>query len=297
VEKRIHNLTYTLAMIRLAACVIDGNIRVAVDDDEIRRLGDSLKKRQIHPIIVLDNSDGTFRVLDGGKRVRAAGGVGMTELLAAISTEPMTPEQIIELQLVTAFHRSDPSGFDQWQAMEAVKAAHPGWTQKQLADLLNIDAKMVKVLLSPGLVIERARDAFREGKIGISDCHTLSLHEDPAEQGTLLANRLGGMSRDAVAVESRKRRNGNGTVPAAEGSGEAAKVVNLKILLPGGKSVVVKGENTLPEVLELLKKASKEVEAAKGKLDAKGFQEKMRHLSKAADVAPTPATEAAAAAV
>lgn len=275
-EKRIHNLTYNLVMIQVALCDIEGNIRIAVDDDEIRRLGDSLKKRQIHPIIVLDDGHGRYLVIDGSKRVRAARNAGITELLAVVSKEKMTPDQVVELQLVSAFHRSDPSGYDQWQAVEAVKAAHPEMSQKQLADLLDIDAKMVKVLLSPGLVVEAARDAFRQGKIGISDCHTFSLHEGkPEEQLALLEKRLKGKSRDATARESRELRNGNGTVPSAEGGSK--KTASIKIALPGDKSVLLKGATTLAEAIDLLKRATREVEDAKTrKVSPATFQAELR---------------------
>jgi ParB family transcriptional regulator, chromosome partitioning protein len=281
-----------LVMFPLAACVIAGNIRVTVDEQEIRLLGESLKKRQIHPIFVL--ADGT--VIDGSKRVRAALAAGLTELLAVVSDEPLTPEQIRELQLISAFHRSDPSPFDKWQAMEAVKASHPDWSNKQLADLLDIDPKMIKVLLSPGGCIEAARDSLRKGEIGISVAHELSLLP-PEEQQPLLDLKLGGGSRDDVAQLGRERRNGNGTVPSVAKDGrEAPKLVELEIPLPGGRAVVIKGEDTLPAVLELLKKLSKEVEAAVGKnLTAKKFQKKMRHLSEAANIES--ATDTATAAI
>jgi ParB-like chromosome segregation protein Spo0J len=250
---------YRLAMFPLAACNLAGNIRVAVDEEELRLLGESLRKRQIHPIVVL--ADGT--VLDGGKRVRAALAAGLTDLLAVVSDEPLTPGQIVELQLISAFHRSDPSPFDKWRAMEAVVDGHPDWSNRQVAGLLDIDPKMVKVLLSPGRCIEAAREALREGKIGISTCHELSLLP-PEEQGPLLALKLSGSSRDEVARRARKQRSG-----PPGGVGEA-KLGNLKITLHyGGETatVVVKGARSLADVAEILKDARKRVEEA----DRKGW--------------------------
>ena len=130
-EKRIHNPTYTLALIAVVACMIEDNIRVEIDPEEIDRMGRSLKQRQIHPIILLDNLNNTYTVIDGSKRVRTARAAGMTELLAAITTERLTPDEIRELQLISAFHRSDPSNVDKWRAMEAVEAASRGLDQRQ----------------------------------------------------------------------------------------------------------------------------------------------------------------------
>jgi hypothetical protein len=211
--------------------------------------------------------------------VRAAGRKGRDQLLAAVSKERMTPEAIRELQLVSAFHRSDPNSIDQAEAMAAVKATYPDWTNEKLADHFNISAKMVRVLLSPGLVVEAAREAFKGGRIGISDCHTLSLHDDPAQQLALLGQRLAGASRDAIAQASRKQRggNGNGTVPAAKSG-------RIRIPLPSGVTVTLAGDgltiedaiHELADAMGRLKKAEKEG------LDVKTFQAVCRDKAKAA---------------
>jgi len=275
-DKKISPFTYSLVMIQLAACVIDGNIRVEIDDEEIRRLGDSLRKRQIHPIIVLDNGNNTYAVIDGGKRVRAARVAGMTELLAAVTTERLTPEDIRELQLISAFHRSDPSNVDKWRAMEALKSTHADWSNAKIAEHLSIDPKMVKVLLSPGQVIAEARDAFCQGLIGISVCHELSLLP-PEEQKPLLDLKLSGLSRDAIARQGRKQRNGQKTVPAV-------RAARIKIALPSGVVITVAGDElSLEDAIRELSDALSEMrKAEKQNLDIKTFQAVCRDRAKAA---------------
>ena len=275
-EKSIHNLTYTLVMIQLGLCILDGNIRVEIDNEEIRRLGDSLLKRQIHPIILLDNGNNSFAVIDGGKRLRAARAVGMTELLAAVTTERLTPEEIREIQLTCTFHRSDPSAVDKWRAMEAVKSAHGDWTNAKIADHLSIDPKMVKVLLSPGQLIAEAREAFIQGKIGISDCYVLSLQDTAHSQMKLLQKKLAGASRDAIAQAGRKQRSGNGTFPAA-------KAGKLRIPLPSGVIITVAGEElSLEDAIHELSEALAEMrKAEKQNLDIKTFQAICRDRAKA----------------
>jgi ParB/RepB/Spo0J family partition protein len=297
-NKRVNQLTYTLAMIQLGLLVIDGNIRVEVDDKEIERLGESLKKRQIHPIIVLDTGNGTFAVIDGGKRVRAARAAGMTELLAAVTTERLTESEIRELQLICAFHRSDPSPADKWRAMEAVKAAHSDWTNAQIADLLDIDPKMVKVLLSPGQVASEVRDAFCRGDIGISVCHELSLQPTREAQLTLLRMKLDGASRDETAEEGRKLRNG-GTTPPPPEAGKAKPPAKPKasqpkakagtepqpsvtIALPGSSAVVVTGADAPADAIPLLKEALKLAEDGRNLLREK-FEDLCRKDADAKD--------------
>jgi ParB-like chromosome segregation protein Spo0J len=279
-DKKITPLTYTLLTIPLGLLVIDGNIRVEVDDDEIRRLGDSLQKRQIHPIIVLDSGNNTYTVIDGSKRVRAAQAAGMAELLAAVTTEHLTESEIRELQLICAFHCSAPGPADKWRAMEAVKAAHRDWSNAQIAELLDIDPKMVKVLLSPGQVIAEVRDAFLQREIGISDCHTISLQETPEAQRSLLQMKRDGASRDAIAEKGRELRNGHEAVPTPPDAAtpKAAKPkagkprakqtaaepeLDVTIALPGGKAVIVIGADSPAHAVAPLKKALKLAEDGK----------------------------------
>ena len=148
-----------LLRVLVEACQPGKNIRQSFDPEEIRLLGASLLKRQIHPIILTRD----YQVIDGGKRLRAAQQAGLKELLAVVTDEVLSPEQITEWQVVAAFHRSDPKNFDKWQAMEAVKAAHAEWTNKQLAEHLDIDAKMVKILLSPGPLRGRSAGGAARG--------------------------------------------------------------------------------------------------------------------------------------
>jgi ParB-like chromosome segregation protein Spo0J len=221
-------LRYRLEMVAVAACLLAENIRQQVVDEEIRLLSISLKKRQVHPIFLL----GDGRVIDGGKRVRAAMLAGITELLAVISDEPLTASEIVEIQVVAAFHRSDPSNFDKFQAMEAVKEAHTGWTTKEMAAHLDLDPKMIRILLSPGQCIPEVRDALRDNRIGISVCHELSLLP-PEDQLPLLTQTLAGASRDAIAKQARQQRRK--TAPSAE------RVKNCKFARSTGCVVTLSG--------------------------------------------------------
>ena len=184
--------------------------------------------------------------------------VGKETLEVLITDEPLTPAEIREIQLVSAFHRSDLTGWEKWKAMLAIRAAHPDWQQQQLAGHLRISPKMVKVLLSPSEYIAEAQEALRDRSLGISDCYAISLVA-PGEQPELTARKLAGASRDALAREGLKRRNA---------SAPAERASKITCRLPSGVHVVVSGEGLgLDEFVEALAEAQREArEALKNKL-------------------------------
>jgi ParB-like chromosome segregation protein Spo0J len=243
----------TFARKPLSWAKTEGNPRVHPGDEaELLRLGQSYKKRPVHPLIA--RPDGT--VIDGNRRMIGLKLIGETEAEFLITDEDLKPEDLLEIGLITAIHRLDLTGFEKWQASEKLLALHPGWLGKELADYLNFDPSMVTRLLSPGKCIAEAQEALAQGKIGISDCYALS-KVAAAEQARLLALRLSGASRDQLESEGRKRRRG----------GKPAVSVNsIRCPLPSGLTVVVKGKDmsledaveALAEVMKAMKKAGAE---------------------------------------
>jgi ParB family chromosome partitioning protein len=246
------------------------NIRTYYDDEEDRLLGESLSHRQIHPLIA--RPDGT--ILDGARRHRGAEMVGLSVLEVLVTDESLSSADIREIQLISAFHRSDLTGFEKWQALLAVRAAHPTWQQQELAGHLHVSPKMIKVLLSPSDCVPEAQQALRERRIGISDCHAISSVQR-AEQPELLARKLAGASRDELVREGRRRRN--------KGDNHA-RVSKVKCLLSSGVVVTVCGEGIgLDELIEALSEAQREARRARDQnLDARTWQAVMRDKAKAA---------------
>jgi ParB family chromosome partitioning protein len=246
------------------------NVRRHFDEEELRLLGESLKQRQIHPVIA--KPDGTL--IDGERRLRAARLVGQETLDTVVTDENLTSEQVTEIQLVSAFHRAALTGWEQFEGLRALQAAHPEWKQQDLAERLHISAKMVRVIASVADCIPEVQDALKDRRIGISDCYPLSLH--PAEeQAVLLARKLEGASRDDLVREGRKRRNG----PVA-----AVRVSKIKCRLSSGVTITVSGDSiSLDELIDALAEAQKEARKARDQnLDARTWQAVMRDKAKAA---------------
>jgi ParB/RepB/Spo0J family partition protein len=248
------------------------NIRKYFDHDKVAQLGESLRTMgQLQPILV---GPGAVDLYDGEYRVLAAELIGMPELLAMVSDEPITPEKLPRLQFATAVHRNDLTGYEKYEFMAALRDASPQATIAELAREVSLDAKMVKILLSPSACIPEAREALKHGGICISDCYTLSL-QPLEEQAILLEERLSGVSRDELARRGRKRRNRTAS---------AVRTNSIRMALGSGITLILKGTDiSLDDAIEALPEAQKEMRRAREQgHDVKTFQALIRKRESAA---------------
>jgi ParB/RepB/Spo0J family partition protein len=226
-------------------------VRKSFDEADLRRLGESLKVRQLQP--VLCQPDGTL--IAGECRFRAAKLVGLATLEVKIADETLTEAEVRRWQLVENMQRSDLKAIEQVDGLEELARLNPGMGNKELSGLLNIDPSMVTRLRSVARCIPAVREALSAGTIGISDAYALSKCSTPEEQATLLSLKLSGASRDSIEQAGRKSRTG--TV-------EAVRVQKVRCVLPNGVNVVVSGEGvSLDESIEALGLAIKEMRRAK----------------------------------
>ncbi len=208
---------------------------------------------------MLAKPDGT--IIAGERRFRAAMLVGLKELMVIVTDEPLTEGEIRAIQLTENIHRADLTGYEKWSACAELMCMNPNWQQKDLADRLHLDPSSVTRLLSPSKCVPAARDALRDGKIGISDAYALSKLPQEDQPG-LLALKLSGGSRDALEQAGRKKR-------AAATPG--VRVSKIKVPLVSGAVVTVSGDEiTLEEAIEAAGEAVKQMKAAVAKcLNAK----------------------------
>jgi hypothetical protein len=193
-----------------------------------------------------------------------------------VTDEALSPEEIIEINLVTAMHRRDLTGWEKFQGCLKLKERHPEWSNKDLAACLNVDPSMITVLLSPERCLPAIKDALRSGAIRISDCVAMA-RVDEKTQHDLLAAKLGGASRDQVHQQARKARSSNGK--------PAVKVARVKCALPSGVTVTLAAEGdglTLDDVIETLAELLKEAKKANDQgLDSKTFSAVLKDKAKA----------------
>src|SRR5688572_28778836 len=93
---------------------IAAQARKHFDEPELRRLGESLASKQIHP--VLARPDGSL--IAGERRHRAATLDGLKELEVVITEEPLTESQVRILQLTENIHRANLADAEKWRACE-----------------------------------------------------------------------------------------------------------------------------------------------------------------------------------
>lgn len=244
-------------------------IRKQFDEAELLRLGESLKEKQLQP--VLCQPDGT--VIAGERRYRAAVLVGMTHLEVKIADEQLSDCEIKVWQLTENMLREDLSGYEKWLGCAELMCMNPAWQQKDLAEHLHLSDSMVVKLLSPSKCSGEWQDAIKEGAVGISDCYAAS-KLPLADQAGLLALKLSGASRDAIETASRKSRNSNAS---------AVRSSRIKCLLPSGISIIASGDElSLDDLIESLAEAGKEARRARDQgLDAKTFQAVLRDKARA----------------
>lgn len=73
------------------------------DEEELRQLGESLKVKQLQPVLAMP--DGLL--IFGHRRLNAGRKVGLKELDVIITDEPLTESQVRIFQLTENVHRAD----------------------------------------------------------------------------------------------------------------------------------------------------------------------------------------------
>ena len=160
-------------------------VRKQFDEASLRRLGQSLKKKQLQPVLV--RPDGTL--VCGERRVRAAILVALETLEVKIVEEPLSDSQAKCFQLVENLARQELSPYDVWVGCCDLMAMNVDWQLKDLAEHLDFDPSMVTRIMSPSKCIGEAQDALKAGKIGHSVCYALS-KVPPDKQRALLRSAI-----------------------------------------------------------------------------------------------------------
>jgi len=240
------------------------------DEQELRDLGESLRVKQLQP--VLARTDGTL--VFGHRRLAAAKLVGLRELRVIVTDEPLSESRIKIIQLSENIHRADLTAHEKWQACEELLRLNPDWKSKDLAEHLKLSPAMVTRFLSPSKCVPAVQDALATGALGISDCYAISVAPAEQQEG-LLTLKLEGASRESIEKRVRKHRRADG---------DAVKASSVTCRLRSGARVVVSGTAvSLSDVIEALAEAQKEAKRAQQEgLNAKTWQAVMRDRAKKA---------------
>lgn len=225
--------------------------RKSFDENEDRQLGESmLAHGQLQPVVA--KPDGT--PLCGERRIRAAKLVGIKELLVIISDRALTETEILLIQVAENIHRSDLRDSEKTRACGELLRLNAGWTHKDLAAHLKLGESTITKYLAPLKCIPEVQEALESGELGITACYEIS-RVAPEQQHELLALKLSGTSRDALAQRVRKSKSQ---------SKPQVRVKRIVCPLPKGISITLSGsELSLDESIEALGEAIREMKRAR----------------------------------
>jgi len=239
--------------------------RSSVDEDEINRLGDDMLARGVL-VPLLARADGNHGIIiDGWRRWLAAVKMGIPELPVLISDKLQTEMEVRGIQIATAIHRADLTGYEKWMACTELLCLNPTWQLLDLSKFLHLGASTITKLMSPSKCSPAWREALAAGTVGIGDCYAASGLPE-AEQSDLLTMKLSGASRDDLAQAGRKHRNG---------SKPSVKLTRVKCTLPiSGVTLIASGAGlSLDDLIESFSEAQKEARKARDQgQDIKSFQ-------------------------
>jgi ParB/RepB/Spo0J family partition protein len=227
---------------------VNPQVRKTFDEESLRRLGASLKERQLQP--VLAQPDGM--IIAGERRLRAAQLVGLETLEVKIADRQLSDSETKLWQLTENMQREDLTGYEKWLACTEILTMNADWQAKDLAEHLHLDPSSITRLLSPSKCVGEVQDALKAGKIGISDCYAISKLK-PADQLGLLSLKLSGASRDALEEAGRKARSG---------AKPAEKVSRVELLLSSDVKIVVYGANCVNSLRKAFADGTKEIRKA-----------------------------------
>ena len=151
------------------------------------------------------------------------------ELDFIITVGDESAQQIAMMQGVSAIHREDWPLADKCEwVIDLLKTM----SAKDIAAELGVDPAMVSNWRAYERLIPDAKQAVRDGRVDVRSMGDIA-KLSPDEQPILLNLRLNGASREDVARESRKRRNGSTAT-----KGQTAKKIKIPLATEAASGVV-----------------------------------------------------------
>ena len=254
----------------IESIIIQPQVRQHFDETEFAGLVNTIKHHGIHQPLIVYAEGEKLILIAGERRLRAAQTAGLKTVPVQIIPRPLRECQILEIQLIENFQRSDllplekAKGIQRW--IEASKA-----TASDAAVKLGLSNGTVTKLLALLSLPESIQAEVQAGKIGLTAAYKLSQIKDAGQQAELAARIVGGqLTRDRLVESVRAAQKP--TVSCEKTPKRAT------IALGGGRAVTVAGQGITLETLiawldELVAKAKK---ARSQRLEFKTFLKVLR---------------------
>jgi ParB family chromosome partitioning protein len=212
--------------------------REEFDQEALNRLAESLRTRgQISPIMVRwDESRAQYVIICGERRWRAAGLAGLPTMQCVISEGPVSPGELLALQVIENCVREDLRPVEQAKAFRALMDRE-GLSGNQLAKTLGIAQSSVVRSLSLLDLPPAVQERVERGALPASVAYEVSRAGDIEAQTELAARAVAEGLNRAEVVEAVRRT----TRPASKGRGAKgkAKRTSATIKATAGYKVIV----------------------------------------------------------
>ncbi len=189
--------------------------RTAISEDALEELADSIRSRGvIQPILAEQDSDGTFTIIAGERRLRAAERAGLTEIPAILSEFSNAEKR--EIALIENIQRENLSPIDEATAYRDIMES-AGIGQDELARRVGKNRSTVANALRLLKLPEEARKAVADGRVSSGHARALLSLSNQERANELLREIVdGGISvrvaeQRAREIENRPERNRGNT--------------------------------------------------------------------------------------
>ena len=159
--------------------------RTRFSDEALRELADSIREKGvIQPIIAEDLGDGSYTIVAGERRCRAAKLAGLSEV--PVIPQDFSDDEKLEIALVENLQREDLNPIDEATALDsAMRSA--GYTQEQLARRLGKSRPAVANSLRLLKLETRMREALASGEISAGHARALLAVAGTADRKNLFS--------------------------------------------------------------------------------------------------------------
>jgi len=159
--------------------------RRSFPEESLAELAGSLRTHGlIQPILVEEAGDGSFLIVAGERRFRAAALAGLTEVPVIVRSFP--PEKRLEIALIENVQREDLNPVEEAEAYRALMAID-GRSQEEVADVVGKSRSAVANSLRLLRLPESVLAALRSGDLSAGHAKALLSVADPARRDVLFS--------------------------------------------------------------------------------------------------------------
>jgi ParB family chromosome partitioning protein len=242
--------------------------REEFEPEAMERLVESLRtKGQLQPVRVRwDEERGSYVLILGERRWRAAGQAGLKTLSCVVHHGPVDPGELLALQLIENAVREDLRPIEQARAYRKLQELY-GWSGNQLARELAVPQPAVVQALALLKLPDGVQTKVEDGELAPRTAYEISKLEDAAQQASLadqaVAQKLTGQQ---VAATVKAKKAGK-DVPAPSARREYRRDDGVRVIVTGAESA----ESVLAALRWAVRKAQDEAKAApRGAADSAG---------------------------